>query len=146
MDPKTWSLFPHTPHLEISTWRFCSCEASWSSPCPCLDGKNIEWCCQRWSNEFFKMVMVQWWVPMKKRENLDKWHLYGDCWNGKWKCNLAYQSSGSKFQLLFFLFLFEKIRHTQVKLLFFIVILLKQKRILTLLMHLIIREVCWWPW
>ncbi len=29
-----------------------------------------------------------WWVPMKKASNLDEQHLYEDCWNGKWKCNL----------------------------------------------------------
>ncbi len=29
--------------------------------------------------EFFKMVKVQWWVPMKKGINLDEWHLYEDC-------------------------------------------------------------------
>jgi hypothetical protein len=27
-------------------------------------------------NEYFRMVRVQWWVPMKKRSNLD---LYEDC-------------------------------------------------------------------
>jgi hypothetical protein len=35
------------------------------------------------------MVRVQWWVPVKKWSNLDQWHLYENCWNGKWKCNLA---------------------------------------------------------
>jgi hypothetical protein len=30
-------------------------------------------------NVFFKMVGVQWWVPMKKGANLDEWHLYEDC-------------------------------------------------------------------
>jgi len=25
---------------------------------------------------------------MKKASNLDEQHLYEDCWNGKWKCNL----------------------------------------------------------
>jgi hypothetical protein len=40
-------------------------------------------------NEYFKMVKVQWWAPMKKRSNLDGRHLYEDCWNGKWKSNLA---------------------------------------------------------
>jgi hypothetical protein len=39
-------------------------------------------------NENFKMVKVQWWVLMKKGSNLDEQHLYEDCWNGKWKCNL----------------------------------------------------------
>ncbi len=40
-------------------------------------------------NEYFKMVRVQWWVPMKKRSNLDERHMYKNCWNGKWKCNLV---------------------------------------------------------
>jgi len=25
---------------------------------------------------------------VKKGSNLDEQHLYEDCWNGKWKCNL----------------------------------------------------------
>jgi len=40
-------------------------------------------------NEHFKIVRVQWWVPMKERSNLDERHLYENYWNGKWKCNLA---------------------------------------------------------
>jgi hypothetical protein len=40
-------------------------------------------------NEYFKMVRVQWWIPMKERSNLDEQHLYENYWNGKWKCNLA---------------------------------------------------------
>jgi len=40
-------------------------------------------------NEYFKMVKVQWWVPMKKGSNLDERHLYENYWNGKWKCNLV---------------------------------------------------------
>ncbi len=40
-------------------------------------------------NAFFKMVRVQWWVPVKKGRNLDERHLYEDCWNGKWKCNFV---------------------------------------------------------
>jgi hypothetical protein len=39
-------------------------------------------------NEYFKMVKVLWWVPVKKGSNLDEQHLYENCWNGKWKCNL----------------------------------------------------------
>jgi hypothetical protein len=39
--------------------------------------------------EFFKMVKVQWWVPMKKGKTLDEQHLYEDCWNDKWKCNFV---------------------------------------------------------
>jgi hypothetical protein len=40
-------------------------------------------------SEYFKMVKVQLWVLVKKGSNLDEQHLYEDCWNGKWKCNLA---------------------------------------------------------
>jgi hypothetical protein len=29
-------------------------------------------------NEFFKMVRVQWWVPMKKKSKLDERHFYKD--------------------------------------------------------------------
>ncbi len=35
-------------------------------------------------NEFSK-----WWVLVKKESNLDEQHLYKDCWNDKWKCDLA---------------------------------------------------------
>jgi hypothetical protein len=40
-------------------------------------------------SEFFKIMKVQWRVLMKKGSNLDERLLYEDCWNGKWKCNLA---------------------------------------------------------
>ncbi len=40
-------------------------------------------------NEYFKMVRVQWWLPMKKRSNLDEQHMYEDFHNGKRKCNLV---------------------------------------------------------
>ncbi len=36
-------------------------------------------------NEFFKMVRVL----VKKGSNLNEQHLYEDCWNNKWKCNLV---------------------------------------------------------
>jgi hypothetical protein len=36
-------------------------------------------------NEFFKMVRVS----VKKGSYSDEQHLYKDCWNDKWKCNLA---------------------------------------------------------
>jgi len=39
--------------------------------------------------EVFKMLKVQWWVPMKKGINLDERHLYENCWNGKWKFNFV---------------------------------------------------------
>ncbi len=35
-------------------------------------------------NEFSK-----WWVLVKKESNLDEQCLYEDCWNDKWKCDLA---------------------------------------------------------
>jgi hypothetical protein len=34
-------------------------------------------------NENFKMVRVQWWVPVKKMSNLDEQHFHEDCWNDK---------------------------------------------------------------
>jgi len=40
-------------------------------------------------SEYFKMVRVQSWVLVKKESNLDVKHMYEDCCNGKWKCNLA---------------------------------------------------------
>ncbi len=40
-------------------------------------------------SEYLKMVKVQWWVLVKKGSNLNDQHLYEDCQNGKWKCNLA---------------------------------------------------------
>ncbi len=40
-------------------------------------------------NEFFKMVRVQWWVLVKKGSKSDEQRLYKNCWNDKWKCNLA---------------------------------------------------------
>jgi len=30
-------------------------------------------------NAFFKMVKVQWWVPMKKGTNMNERNLYEDC-------------------------------------------------------------------
>jgi hypothetical protein len=33
----------------------------------------------RMKREYFKIVKVQWWAPMKKGSNLDEWHLYEDC-------------------------------------------------------------------
>jgi hypothetical protein len=55
-------------------------------------------------NEYFKMVRVQWWVPMKKRSNLDERHLYEDCWNGKWKCNLGDLEQWLDISAIFFSF------------------------------------------
>jgi hypothetical protein len=39
---------------------------------------------------------------------LDECHLYEDCWNGKWKCNLANPNQWLDISAIFFLFLLEK--------------------------------------
>jgi len=39
-------------------------------------------------NEYIKLVKVQWWVLVNKGSILDEQHLYENCYNGKWKCNL----------------------------------------------------------
>ncbi len=67
-------------------------------------------------NEYFKMVRVQWWVLVKKGSNLDEQHLYENCWNGKWKCNLADPKKWLDISTIFFLFMFGKIQQTKVKL------------------------------
>ncbi len=56
-------------------------------------------------NEFFIMVRVEWWVLMKKGSNLDEQCLYEDCWNGKWKCNLADLEYWFKIVVVLFSFL-----------------------------------------
>ncbi len=61
------------------------------------------------NNEYFKMVKVQWWVFVKKGSNLDERYLYEDCWNGKWKCNLAYQQQWLDISTNFFSFPSRKI-------------------------------------
>ncbi len=40
------------------------------------------------NDEHYQMVHVQWWVPFKKGTCNDA-KLYQDCWEQKWKCNLA---------------------------------------------------------
>ncbi len=59
-------------------------------------------------SEYFKMVKVQWWVPMKKGSKLDEWHLYEDCCNGKWKCNLANLKQWLDILAIFSYFLSQK--------------------------------------
>jgi hypothetical protein len=54
------------------------------------------------------MVMVQWWALVKKRSNLDERHLYGDCWNGKWKCNLTYPKQWLEISIAIFSFPTQK--------------------------------------
>jgi len=45
---------------------------------------------------------------MKKWSNLDDRHLYEDCWNGKWKCNLVDLEQWLKIVVVFFYFLSQK--------------------------------------
>ncbi len=45
---------------------------------------------------------------MKKCSNLDEQHLYEDCWNGKWKCNLADLKQWFNISIVFFSFLVLK--------------------------------------
>ncbi len=94
-------------------------------------------------NEYFKMMKIQWWVPMKKGSNLDERHLYEDCWNGKWKCNLTNVKQWLDILVFFFLFLFKKIQQTKVKLILLLFMLVKLKLILMLLMPQPICEGCW---
>jgi hypothetical protein len=75
-----------------------------------LDGKNRSDVIKDEKNEYFKMVKVQWWVLVTKRSNLDEQHLYEDCWNGKWKCNLVDLEQWLDISTIFILFfLFGKI-------------------------------------
>jgi len=80
---------------------------------------------------------------MKKRSNLDERHLYEDCWNGKWKCNLADLGQWFDILVFFFLFLLGKIQQTKVKLVFLLLMLVELKLILMLLMFQPICEGCW---
>jgi hypothetical protein len=57
-------------------------------------------------NEFFKMVRV--WVLVKKGSNSNEQHLYEDCWNGKWKCNLVDPEQWFKIALVLLSFLSRK--------------------------------------
>jgi hypothetical protein len=45
---------------------------------------------------------------MKKRSNLDEQHLYEDCWNGKWKCNLINLEQWLDISTILFSFLVRK--------------------------------------
>jgi len=94
-------------------------------------------------NEYFKMVRVQWWVPMKKRSNLDEQHLYENCWNRKWKCNLADLEQWLDISIIFSLFLLRKIQQKKIKLIFLIFMLVELKLISMLLMLQAICEGCW---
>jgi len=57
--------------------------------------------------EFFKMVTVQWWVPMKRGSNLDEQHLCEDC---KWKCNLTNPEQWLNISVVHFSFPIQKNR------------------------------------
>jgi len=39
------------------------------------------------NNGHYRIVHVQWWVPLKKGAHNNA-KLYQDYWQGKWKCNL----------------------------------------------------------
>ncbi len=98
------------------------------------------------NSEYFKMVKVQWWVPVKKRSNFNEWHLYEDYQNGKWKCNLASPEQWLNISTILFFFMLEKIQQKKVKLIFLLLMLLELKLISTLLMPQPLYEECWWHW
>jgi hypothetical protein len=50
------------------------------------------------------MVRIQWWVLVKKGPILDERHLYEDCCNGKWKCNLTDPKQWLDISTIFFSF------------------------------------------
>jgi hypothetical protein len=50
------------------------------------------------------MVRVQWWILVKERSNLNEWHLYEACWNGKWRCNLTNLEQWLDISTMFFSF------------------------------------------
>jgi hypothetical protein len=54
--------------------------------------------------EYFKIVRVQWWDPVKKRSNLDEQNFYENCWNGKWKCNLVDPEQWLDISIILFFF------------------------------------------
>jgi hypothetical protein len=86
---RTWALQIYTPHLKILMMGILFSLGRMILALSYLDEKNTRWCYERWRECIFKMVRVQWWVPMKKGPNMDEWHMYENCWNGKWKCNIA---------------------------------------------------------
>jgi hypothetical protein len=45
---------------------------------------------------------------VKKGSNLDEQHLYEDCWNGKWKCNLVDLEKWLDISSIFFFFPIQK--------------------------------------
>jgi hypothetical protein len=79
---------------------------------------------------------------MKKRSNLDEWHLYKDCWNGKWKCNLVDSKQWFDISGIILSFHAKKIQQTKVKLIFMLLMLVKLNLISMLLMPQPICEEC----
>jgi hypothetical protein len=51
---------------------------------------------------------------------LDEQHLYEDCWNGKWKCNLVELEQWVDISAIFPLFPFGKIQQTRVKFILYV--------------------------
>ncbi len=49
-------------------------------------------------------MKVEWWVTMKKGSNLDEQHMYENCWNGKWKSNVANLEQRLDISTIFFYF------------------------------------------
>jgi hypothetical protein len=74
--------------------------------------------------------------------NLGEQHLYEDCWNGKWKCNLA--NLGQCLDILAIFFSFPAWKNTikKIKLIFLLFMLLQLKLILMMLMPQPICEGC----
>ncbi len=80
---------------------------------------------------------------MKKGSNLDEGHLYENCWNRKWKCNLINLEQWLDIFTIFFSFLARKniTKKSQISIL--LLMLLELKLILVLQMHKPICERCW---
>jgi hypothetical protein len=100
--PKNLKLVLHTPHLKISTMKILFL---WSLMIFSLSLFGLEehrmmlW-------RMIKMNSSKWWgftsgFQWKKGSNLDEWRLYEDCWNSKWKCNLANVEQWFKISVLF---------------------------------------------
>ncbi len=93
--PMNLKWFPHTPYLEISYTLFKNFNNEDFVFVKVHDiflvlvwlGRTHSDVVKDDQNEFFKMMRV--WVPVKKGSNSNERHLYEDCWNGKWKCNLV---------------------------------------------------------
>jgi hypothetical protein len=91
-------------------------------------------------------VRVEWWVPVKKGLNLDEWHLYQDCYNDKWKCNLTNLKQWFDISTILFYFFVQKNTTTKAKQIFLLFVLIELKLISMLLMSQPICEGCWRHW